>query len=317
MKKKKIGLIKRLFVLICVGITFLLFLAFYPLWFLFVKIVNFIGKKNIRSANGKIQTPVVFYEHPITKRIVVFVAMIHIGESEYYTTIQELINSLKGYKILFEGTNSLSREEELALTPKEKEVADQFNAVFGLMKEFCELMSLQHQKEGLTYSTSWVNTDMKLYDLIQTFTQQDICLMKNSENIDGLFTAEKEFEQFITRWVINKILKNFVAIGVIFAINTLFSKNKRAVKRLILDARNEIAFKAIVEHLKDGDVVTIWGAAHLPGIEKYLKKFGFKEVQRKWFTAYKVRNYSFLDAVKKEAENAKKMAIITATLKKD
>ncbi|MBI1999480.1 MAG: hypothetical protein HYS74_02420 [Parcubacteria group bacterium] len=323
MKEKKMGLLKSLFVLfvvgvillIQVGVILLILLAIWPFWLLFAKMVNLLGVKGIRSTNGKLQTPVVFYEHPITKRIVAFVAAIHIGEPAYYTALQRLIDSLKGYKILFEGTGKLSPQEEQALTEKERSVARQFDFIFSLMRKLAEVMPLQFQKEGLTYASSWVNTDMKLYDLIRSFAQQDICLVKKEEYIDGLFSSESG--QATTRWFVNKLFSRFVPVAVIVAGIAFFSRDKRMAKRLILDARNEIAFRGISEHLDDGNIVTIWGAAHLRGIEKRLKQAGFREVRREWFTAYTVRDYSLLDIVKKSVSVAKEATSAATALKKD
>ena len=315
MKKKKMGLLKCLFVLFIAVVILLILLAIYPLWLLFAKVVNLIGAKSIRNINGKLQTPVVFYEHSVTRRIVAFVAVIHIAEPAYYAAIQELIDSLKGYKILFEATGKLSPQEEQALTLKEKEVASQFDSIFGLMKKFSELMSLQYQKDGLAYSTSWINTDMRSYDLIRSFAQHDICLVKKGRDIDDLLT--EEFGQTVARLFINKLFNRFVPVAVVLSIAAFFSRDKRVAKRLILDTRNEVAIQGIDEHLKDSNIVTIWGAAHLPGIEKRLQKNGFREVRREWFTVYTVRNYSFLDAIKKSMGVTKEAASAATTLKKN
>lgn len=309
------GLMKCLFVLFVAGVILLFLLVTYPFWLLFVKVVNFIGVKNIRSIDGKLQIPVVFYEHPVTKRVVVFVAAIHIAEPTYYVAIQELIDSLKGYHVLFEGTGKLSPQEEQSLTPKEKEIASQFDFIFDLTKMFGELMSLQYQKNGLTYPVSWINTDMRLYDLIRAFVQRDLYLVKRGWEVEDPFT--EEFEQNIARWLIDKIFNRLVPVATILAVGTLFSRNMRGEKRLILDARNEIAFQGIDQYLKDGNIVTIWGAAHLPGIEKCLKKSGFREVRREWFTAYTVRNYSLLETFKKGVSASKKVASAATALKKD
>src|SRR3989344_4305362 len=315
MEEKKMGLMKCLFVLFAGGVIFLLLLAIYPFWLLFAKVTNLIGVKGIRNTSGKLQTPEVFYEHSVTKRIVAFVQVIHIAEPAYYAAIQELIDSLKGYKILFEATGKLSPQEEQALTQKEKDISSQFDFIFDLMKKINELMSLQYQKDGLTYSASWINTDMRLYDLIRAFAQQDISLIKKGRDIDDPFT--EEFGQTVARWFINKLFSRFIPVGVVLSVVAFSSRDKRVAKRLILDARNEIAFQGINEYLKDSDIVTIWGAAHLSGIEKCLKKSGFREVRREWFTAYTVRDYSLFDAIKKGMRATKEAASAATALKKD
>jgi len=315
MKEEKMGLMKALLILFVTGIIFLILLAIWPFWLLFVKIVNLIGVKGIRNKNGEFQTPVVFYEHPITKRIIAFVATIHIGEPAYYVALQELIDSLKGYKVFFEGVGKLSLQEERSLTEKERSIARQFDFIFSLIRKFTDVMSLQSQKEGLIYTSSWVNIDIKLYDLIQSFAQRDICLVKEEMDFGKLFSDK--LDQAIMRWIFNKLLNRFVPVAVIFAIIVLVLRKKRVAKKLILDVRNEIAFRGISEHLDDSNIVMIWGAAHLRGIEKRLKQAGFREVRREWFTAYTVRDYSFLDIFKKSVSVTKEAMSAATVLKKD
>lgn len=315
MKEKKIGLPKILLELFAVGVVLLILLAIYPFWFLFVKAVNLIGVTGIRSKNKKLQTPVVYYEHPVTKRVIAFVAAIHIAEPAYYAALQRLIDSLGGYRVLFEGTGKLSPEEEKTLTQKEQSVARQFDFIFGFMRKLGEVMSLQNQKDGLAYAASWVNTDVKLCDLIRSFAEQNIQLVKKERSADDLFASESG--RAVTKWFVNKLFNRFAPVAVITAVIALFSRNRRMAKRLILDARNEIAFRGISEHLENGNVAAIWGAAHLRGIERPLKKAGFKEVRREWFTAYTVRDYSLLDLVKKSVSTTKEAVSTPTVLKKD
>ena len=107
MKEKKMGLPKALFVLFVASFILVGILILYPFWRLFVLAVNLIGVKGIRNTNGNIETPVVFYENPETKRKVVFIATIHLAEAEYFAALQRLIESLAGYEILFEGVGEL------------------------------------------------------------------------------------------------------------------------------------------------------------------------------------------------------------------
>lgn len=296
MEEKKGSLLKSLFKTLEGLLILVILIALYPFWLLFVKIVNIIGFKNIRNVDGKLQTPIVYYENPKTKRVVVFIATFHLADAEYYAAIQEVIDSLKGYKILFEGIGKLTSEEELALTKVEKMIFDQFINAFSAMEKIGQIMSLTSQRDGLSYHHSWLNTDMKFNFLIWKFGQKDLSLLEKSPNFDELFIDETGIK--LTRWLLNNVFNRAVACGVILETLLFFSKNSMDVRRLILDARNEIASEAINKSLRDGNIATIWGAAHLPGIEKSLISQGFKEVRRDWFTVYTVRNYSLFDAIK-------------------
>ncbi len=314
MQEKKTGLLKSMFVLFVAGLILLGLLILYPFWRLFVWAINLIGVKGIRNTGGNLETPVVFYEHPKTMRKIVFIATIHLAESEYFAALQRLIESLSGYKILFEGVGKLSPQEEQALTKKERDVARHFDYIFGLMSKIGAVMSLQYQKEGLAYDSSWVNTDMCLYDLIQLFAKYDIRLLKKKE-LNDLF--DDESARLFTRWSINKLFSRFVSVAVVIDALTFFSKNKRLLKKFILESRNEEAVRGIDMYVAKGNVVTIWGAAHLHGIEKRLKQAGFREVRREWFTAYHIRDYSLLACLKKRIDASKMAASAATALKKD
>ena len=315
MKEKKMGLLKSLFVLFVAGLILIGLLILYPFWRVFARVVNLIGVKGIRNINGNISTPVVFYEHPDTKRRIVFIATVHLAEAEYFTALQRLIESLSGYKILFEGVGKLSPEEEQALTQKERKVAEHFYYIFGMMRKIGEMMSLQHQKEGLAYDASWINTDMRLYDLIRLFAQHDIRFLKKERGFDDFFGDESA--QLFTRWFINKLFSRFVPVAVLTSVFVFFSRNKRLAKRFILKARNEEAVHGINKHLAEGNVAAIWGAMHLRGIEKQLKRAGFREVRREWFTAYHLRNYGLLECLKKMIVISKTAASTATAPKKD
>lgn len=287
-------MLKRILKLLLLPVAILLLLVIYPIWFLFATIINLTNRKYARVINGKLQTPVVFYEHPVTKRIVVFVSTIHIAEQSYYAALYKLISSLEGYKILFEGVGKLTPEEKRALKKKEKEISLQFDFIFRLIRKISEMLSLQGQKEGLFYPPSWINTDIRQSELIRLFVEQNITLIKREKQFEKLL--RKKSNRSMIKWTVNKLLINLTPILVL---SLILRRNKRAEKKLILDHRNIIAVMGINEYLKDSNIVTIWGAAHLPGIEKELLKNGFRKFRKEWFTAYTDRNYSIFDSFKK------------------
>jgi hypothetical protein len=176
-------------------------------------------------------------------------------------------------------------------------------------------MSLQYQKEGLAYDSSWINTDIRLYDLIGSFTEYDIDLLKKETTLNKVFDGELVH---LTPWFINKLFSQFIPLAVITKILTLFSRDKSLAKKFILEIRNEEAVRGINKYIIDGNVATIWGAAHLPGIEKKLKEAGFHEVRREWFIAYHIRDYgSLLKCLEKIIDASKTAARTATTLKKD
>ncbi len=309
---KKRSLWKTICVLFMLVMTLFILLILYLCWRLFAWLVNSIGVKGIRNKNGRLETAVVFYHHPKTKKQVVFIATLHLAEREYYAALQQRITALPGHQILFEGVGKLSAQEEQALTEKEHSVAKHFDDIFGWMRKIGELMSLQYQKEGLTYDSSWINTDIRLSELIRSFARHDIYLTNQEKKIDSLFCNESA--QF-TKWFINKLFSRFVPGAVLIDALAFLSRKKRLAKKFILDARNTKAVRGINEHLKNGNIVTIWGAAHIRGIERELKRSGFRAVRREWFAAYHVRDYNLVECFRTLLTASHATTNVTTTIK--
>jgi hypothetical protein len=60
------------------------------------------------------------------------------------------------------------------------------------------------------------------------------------------------------------------------------------LESVILKERDEIAVAGVRRALSEGhrEVVTIWGAGHVPGICRHLADDGFQRVSRDWVPAY-------------------------------
>lgn len=270
---------------------FLIVAVLYLPWQLFALAVKPIGHKVIRNRRDKLETPVVYYEHPITRRVVIVITSIHIGEAEYFAALQRFIDSLTGFQILFERIGRLTPAEEVSLTDEERGVYDYFIYSGLRTRKIAQIMSLVFQGDGLSYPTSWVNTDLSLYELIKRFVAQGICRKREPGDPNELFNDE--FSRLLIRWLLNGMLQCFVPVAIVFTLCTRFSKDGRRAKKLIVGDRNIVAWQGIKEHLSTGNVATIWGAEHLFGISTYLKRAGFRETHRLWFTAYHIRSYSF------------------------
>lgn len=312
MKEKEEGFIESakviaMFILLILGL-----LVLYVPWQIFAFITNLVGHKGIRNNKGKIQCPVVYYEHPDTKRQFTFIAVMHIAEPEYFASLQKLIDSFTDHKVLFEGTGRLSPQEEESLTPKERVVQDQFHDMLGSMKKFASLMSLQFQKDGLAYPSHWINNDVTLMQLIKSFVERDITPMNKSRRLDSI----DEDVQILIKWVVNAFFNRSVPIAMLLKFIFYFSRSKRLFRNLIVDWRNDVAVKSIRKHLIEGNVATIWGAEHLKGIEQQIIQDGFRKCRSEWYTTYRVRNYSLLTCIKEALAAAKTTTATATALKK-
>lgn len=281
------------------GLLLPVFFICYPFWKLFSLVANFVGFDGIRKRHGKIQTPVVCYENPETRRRIVFISTIHIAEPEYYAELQQFIDSLPEYKILFEGTRRLSHREKKALTEIERQKVKEAMSVFRSVRMIGNILNLQGQVEGLAYRANkniWINSDIRFYWLIRMFASRDVSLLKARLDL-GNFSNDSAGKT-MDRWLANKALEQMVPASVLGGFFSIFSRKIRLLNSIILDHRNKEAMRCVREHASEHNVAMIWGAGHLTGIGNLLKQDGYFEVDRQWFTAYTVRDYSFLESLK-------------------
>ncbi len=75
--------------------------------------------------------------------------------------------------------------------------------------------------------------------------------------------------------------------------NSLSSRAQRAVDKIVIDERNVIAVEGINTHLTHTDIVcALWGAGHLFGIDKLLRRQGFRRYNSEWITAVDLKQIS-------------------------
>lgn len=274
------------------------------IWVLFAKIVDLVGIKELRREGNKIQTPIVYFEHPETQKSVIFIGMSHIAEKEYFSKVKYFAEKRKAYgdQILYEYTDKLRDETVNTLGETAKELHKQTCAYSRLQEESANILGVEYQKNWIRpgiVAPDWVNNDISEWLLIILFEAQELSFWKNAvraaENL-----PKDEKEKIRSRWLLDRLFAEsaagFLAIKVYCFLFNIFHRRQDALC-IILDYRNKIAMRAIKRYLKDGNVVNIWGSAHLRGIGKMLEQEGFIEMKTEWITAYHVHDYSFWEAL--------------------
>ncbi len=274
-------------------LLFLLILIIYPFWLLFTRVVNWVGLSNLRTMKGDVQTPVVYFLNQNTKRMVILVGVVHLGEKSYYAQIRELLASLDGFTVLYEWIKALSDEEKSKLTEKSEKIVKEFESYGKSSRMICEILGLQPQKEGLPIEAKWINTDVRAFELINYFVNHNLNFMKDIGKIEKLLGAESD--QVLDKWLLNGTFKRIIVVMVFAGFYSKLTRKRRLKHDFLINQRNVVAVEGIREHLAKGNVVAIWGAGHLPGIAKMLKQDGFSVVGKEWYTAYKAKDCSFWD----------------------
>jgi len=249
-------------------------------------ILGYLKIGSVLSLENKILTPVIHLKNHQTDKEIVLVGMMHIGDKEYYQQVQKLIDSFLGYKILYEGIKKLSEEEISKLSPKEVKIFKKIEKNMNDRSVIAALLRIQDQKKGLLYDPHWICTDMTLFEFIKRLLES---------KTDSMFTSETrlpkklaKFEKLLFAWMFDLALERMSGIMLFAKFFGLFSKKERSLEKLIVHDRNIIAINSILAHVKDFNVVSIWGAAHLPGMVKELKKNGFRQEKKSWLVAYTI-----------------------------
>lgn len=291
------------------AVQFLLFLLLVPvivIAYLIARVVciglGFIRCGNIISTGRHLCVPTVFLQNPATGRNVILIGMIHIGKKRFYKKVQKLIDSYPGHKILYESVGRLTTEEEGRLSPDEKKVRDQMTSMFNDRKFLQVLLSLDDQRRGLNYRKTWIRTDIDKFVLLRRFAQARMNFSTGpriSNRVHLRLKKMPEVDRALSRWVMHKLF-------MILPLMNLLERGRdlKFLDQVILSERNIIGVHGILEHVGDSNIISIWGAAHIPGMVRLLQETGFRKTRVIWFQMYEEPRGLFrkvISAMKKES----------------
>ena len=139
-------------------------------------------------------------------------------------------------------------------------------SLISLGQSLSELTGLQYQKEAFLQAPRWEKHDLSIIDVVRGMDD------KTLEFISGISVEGINISPEKAIWGLRNI--NRVRwIG-------FFVPTVRRLLASLIDDRNVFAVKQAIAENKD--VVLFWGAAHLPGMHKLLRKAGFKPTKSSW-----------------------------------
>lgn len=269
--------------------TTLAFLAALPILLALCFTISIIGTKKGRTRNGVMQTPIRHYQHPQTGRIVILVGVIHVGRKSYYQSIQKLIDTKanQGYRILYEGVGKLTPEDIAKLPPDQRAIVEQMLGVPLVMNELVNILGetdFSFQKNGLEYPDWWIRTDMELNEVAQLFTIAGINFWDNlsPKKVRRVFKKIAKSKSSSFRKFFLTLLKYGPGIYTLYAIRAHFNQNKKAFHEIVITKRDAVAAAGILTHTEHTHVLSIWGAGHVPGIERHLFENGYLLMATEW-----------------------------------
>lgn len=233
------------------------------------------------------------YKHKKTDRKVILVGAIHVGKVSYYQRIQHLIDQAasEGFRILYEGVGKMDDKDIAKLPKKQQIIVHQMKAssafIQGITKKLFD-EDVVYQKHGLKYPKWWIRTDLDVSHVSELLTEANVNFWSDSDKRPDANFLDKlpESVSGFIKIVVHTSIKLLPGISMITSITSRFDAKKRIRNHVIITMRDEVAAHGILEHAEHANVLSIWGAAHIPGIHRHLTKAGYQHMTTKWFDAF-------------------------------
>ncbi|MBU1029345.1 hypothetical protein KKE28_04025, partial [Patescibacteria group bacterium] len=225
-------------------------------------------KDALQIDQAGIRTATVTYENTNQRQSVVLFGMIHVGRPDYYEQISNriLAEEQAGHPVLYEQVKPSTPVEEAELSPTERVILEVFRRFSLIQRLMARAVRAEHQMSALAPSNTWVHSDLTVREFGQLLMRGDtawrfISVVSWLETTASWLSLVPIAGQFIS-WLIRSVYALLLVVIIL-----IFPPAMRRLRYIILDHRNAIAFQGIVRALAENDrVISIWGAAHLPGI---------------------------------------------------
>ncbi len=225
-------------------------------------------KPSVRNHNGELQVATHEYINPHTHRTFVLVGVAHIAESHFWESLATFLDQ-RGFSHQFEIHYEMVKRGGTP-TPLEDQ----------LYVRMAKLLGLQSQNEGLPVQEHWINTDTTADHLMKLAKEHGVgdelreLLAKMDRPLD--LDSVPDWGVRLVRWLLRhpRVVER-----------APFGMSK-ALKSVILDERSDYAMWQMLQRAEDGvNVITVWGAGHLPQMEMHLQLAGYQCFKTTWHTA--------------------------------
>lgn len=260
----------------------------------------------LRSRRKGLQTAVVTYNHPDKYKRVVLVGAVHVSDRPYFEQLKELVDlehEANDSVILYEGVRKSPPPQD-----DDKSATAVMQRAFGNLGKLYTYISActgkAFQPDVLTEEDHWINTDMTQREVAEKSAETWIIsflaktrLLHLATKLFGLMDIPEPPDK--PNFMMSMQVDNGNRAQ---HLSTLLTKpfgllpKKATPAYVILHQRNELAVKMILRQTMEYDnIVSIWGAAHLPGMGRLLEKNGYIRSKKiEWYTSHRYRRYGLL-----------------------
>lgn len=265
--------------------------------------------KSSRRKNDVLQTPTVTLYNVKTKKRLVVLGMMHVADKEYFAGRLNQIKDFErqGYVVLYEGVGRAD-QEQIQQEPEEVRRAYEYMLKSLRFRDLvCALLGVVNQSAVLRPQMGWINTDVDLLSLIRRIEDAGGKQLWSAELDDLVAQLDKDEDaQEMTKVILDHMLVRLPYLSSVKLYNWLFGRKAHRQTQITLGAllgwRNQVAVEGILKYL-DHDVVAVWGAGHIPGMLRLLRRHGYRLEGITWQDTYRKRTGPFFAAI---AEMAKR-----------
>lgn len=262
----------------------------------------------IEVKEGALYLPINHYRKRGGQKITTLGA-IHLGSPSYYDELQEKINEIDfGF---FEG---IKKSEIKEVSAERQKYFESIGKLSQQYENFAKWVGLVTQKDQLKYN-NWVNPDLTMAEFINLMPEKELERFSKiasdtrlEEELGFVYTNHpKELSKVLKDLALfaykhTNLLRFLPVIAVYFKEGQL-SLDPYGANKFILQFRNEHLFEELSKELESpsqDEIGIIYGAAHLTGIDKYLRKKGFKRDENEKIKAWEPdgKGLRYIDAVK-------------------
>ncbi|MEV7628786.1 hypothetical protein [Actinoplanes sp. NPDC089786] len=225
---------------------------------------------------GRLQTPIRAFVHPVTGRTVTVVATNHFGTTRYYRELLTAITDRqqRGATVFSEGADMVPGDQ-VGATADEQSALDSMRRANNQMAEVFAGFGWVPESDVIGFPAEWRYVDLSHEAVIRhggAATFQHLADTATGPAVDPRLVAGR----FLFAAAIGLRVIGLLPAG-------MQAQLRNDTDTVILDQRNKLVLDEI--DTTDGDVVTRWGARHLPGLAAGLTERGFQHTGRdSWHT---------------------------------
>lgn len=232
-----------------------------------------------------LQTPVVHLRRARDGRRGRLVLTVHLAEPAYFASLTAAIHDANA-QVFFESIRSVD--------PSPRHWDEKYHRLLrGIREELylgiADLGLFSFQATHLAPGVDWINSDVTCCEFADRLREAKVSTVKYELALAVFmkFVHRAQGGDHEARRAIEAMLKKGLLLASVLPLLELqrFLPGTGGFQVIATDWRNEAAV-AKLDATNDGDFVLVYGAAHGPGLLRLLRKRGFEEVRRDWYTAF-------------------------------